>query len=276
MGKKKNKGKKGEEEPEAEGEEAEPEPEEGGTEASAAPTPPPPPPPPAYASDAASKEPPAAPEAGSSVEDQDVPMLRMVVTGTSKTRYIPSVPYCEVTGLPFEFCEFSPLFKKSKENFEQNWKRYFPQVEGEEELAELMARLGFEGGDAASKKAQSTKKSGGEDGGGGGGGKKKEKAPPEIVIELNNRNKKKHITVVKGLDRFDVDTAAAAKTFGKKFACGSALKKAQDGHPESIEIQGNYRDELPGVIVDKLKLKREDIFVLVDGKKIKATDMPGS
>ena len=50
----------------------------------------------------------------------------------------------------------------------------------------------------------------------GGGGKKKEKALPEIVIELNNRNKKKHITVIKGLDAFDVDTAAAAKIFGKK------------------------------------------------------------
>ena len=179
--------------------------------------------------------------------------------------------------MPFEFCEWTPSFKKCKENFEQNGATYFPEVDVED-FEQLMARLGLEGGDAASKKAQSSKnKSGGGEEGGEKlmpGGKKKGKPVEEVTIELNNRNKKKHITVVKGLDRFDVDTAAAAKTFGKKFACGSALKKAQDGLPESIEIQGNYRDELPALIVDKLKLSLENIFVVVDGKKVKAADMP--
>ena len=143
---------------------------------------------------------------------------------------------------------------------------------------DVRARLGFEGGDAASKKAQGGKKPASEDIGSGGGApnKKKEKAPAEIVIELNNRNKKKHITVVKGLDLHGVDTAAAAKVFGKKFACGSALKKAQDGQPETIEIQGNVRDEIAAVIVDKLKLSIDNIVVLVDGKKIKAAELPPS
>ena len=59
-----------------------------------------------------------------------------------------------------------------------------------------------------------------------------------------------------------------------QFACGSSLKKAQDGQPESIEIQGNYRDELPTVIVEKLKLSRELIVVVVDGKRMKATELP--
>jgi density-regulated protein DRP1 len=157
--------------------------------------------------------------------------------------------------MPFEFCEWSPLFKKCKDNFTQNWKVHFPEVDGDDELAALMARLGFEGGDAASKKAQSAKKAQSDDAGGTPVLKsKKEKPPPEIVIELNNRNKKKHITVVKGLEPFYADTAAAAKVFGKKFACGSALKKGQDGKDDQIEIQGSYRDELPAVMVDKLKV----------------------
>lgn len=183
-----------------------------------------------------------------------------------------------VCSLPFEFCEWNPLFKKCKDNFEQNWKTHFPDVQGDDELVQLMTRLGFEGGDAASKKAQGSKKPASDDIGTGGGApnKKKEKAPAEIVIELNNRNKKKHITVVKGLDLHGVDTAAAAKVFGKKFACGSALKKAQDGQPETIEIQGNVRDEIAAVIVDKLKLSIDNIVVLVDGKKIKAAELPPS
>ena len=150
-------------------------------------------------------------------------------------------------------------------------------MEGEEGLVELMARLGYTGGDAASKKAQSGKKPGGSGeggGGGGGGGKKKEKDASQIVIELNNRNKKKHITTVKGLDLFGVDAAAAAKLFGKRFACGSALKKGQAGQPEQIEIQGSCRDELPAIIVDKLKMNMDDIVVLIDGKKVKGADAP--
>jgi len=201
----------------------------------------------------------------------------LVVTGTSSTRHIPSVPYCEVSSLPFEYCEFSPLFAKCKESFEKNWRTHFPQVDDTEEaLAELMARLGFTGGDAASKKAQSSgKKAAPADGDAPAPPmskkEKKAKEPSEIVIELNNRNKKKHITTIKGLEAFGVDTAAAAKVFGKRFACGSALKKGQNGQPDQIEIQGSCRDELPGVLVDKLKMSLDNIFILIDGKKTKAT-----
>lgn len=251
------------------------------------PVPPPPPPPAAREGEAQSSmpPPPAATPAVASISGNTDPseMLRegMVVTGREETRYIAAVPYCEVCTMPYEFCEWGALFKKCKENFTQNHKKHFPDVEGEEDLVALMTRLGFEGGDAASKKAQTSKKqadtstdSGGGLGGGtgGGGGKKKEKPPQDVVIELNNRNKKKHITVVKGLEHFGVDTAAAAKTFGKKFACGSALKKGSDGQPDSIEIQGNYRDELPALIVDKLKVSLDNIVLVVDGRKVKAAD----
>ncbi len=207
----------------------------------------------------------------------------IAVAGTSETRHIPSIPYCPICTVPFEYCEWGPQFKKCKEAFQSGWKEHFPEVEGDEALVELMTRLGFEGAaDANAKKAQSSKKAaadsaaGGEAGGGGGGSKpKKEKAPPCVVIELNSRNKKKHITTVKGLEHFDgIDVPAAAKLFGKKFACGSAFKKGQNGLPDQIEIQGSCMLELPSLIVDKLKLPIEQIYVVHDGKKIKASDAP--
>jgi len=202
----------------------------------------------------------------------------LVVRGTSETRHVKSVPYCEVCSMPFEFCEWNPLFKKCKENFEKNWRKHYPEVdESEESLAELMAQLGFSGGDSASKKAQSSKKAAAADGEGAAQPTskkdKKAKEPSEIVIELNNRNKKKHITIVKGLEAFGVDTAAAAKVFGKRFACGSALKKGQNGQPDQIEIQGSCRDELPAVLVDKLKMSLDDIVLLIDSKKVKASEV---
>jgi density-regulated protein DRP1 len=230
-------------------------------------------------SDAAPAPPPKKKE--TAADDEDGPTLRdsVVLKGRSETRHLKSVPYCEVSGLPFEYCEFSPLIAKCRESFEKNYTKYFPDVEETEEaLAELMTKLGMIGEkDAASKKAQSAKKGGGggggEGGGGGGGGKKKKDEVAQVVIELNNRNKKKHITVVKGLEGFpSVDPAAAAKLFGKRFACGSALKKGQNGQSDCIEIQGSCRDELPGFMVDKLKLSLEDIVLLIDNKKIKAAD----
>merc|ERR1740136_301023 len=146
-----------------------------------------------------------------------------------------------------------------------------------------MTRLGFEGEpDAAAKKAQTSKKkpaveaeatAEGEEaapsecGEGGGGGKKKKKQDSKsVIIELTSRNKKKHVTAVRGLENFEVDVPAAAKLFGKKFACGSAFQKGKNGLPDQIEIQGNFMEELPSFLLDKFKIELDDIQ-LIEGKK---------
>jgi len=224
------------------------------------------------------------PGSTSASADTETPTLRdtTVVKGREETRHIKLVPYCEVCSLPFEFCEWNTLgsFTKCQESFQANWQTHFPDVEGEEALTALMAQLGLDGGDGASKKAQKGAKKGaaatdGADAQPQSKKDKKKQEPAEIVIELNNRNKKKHITTVRGLERFEVDMTAAAKLFGKRFACGSALKKGQNGQPDQIEIQGSYRDELPAVLVDKLKMSMDDIVVMIDGKKVKASAVGG-
>jgi len=220
----------------------------------------------------------------SAAADPETPTLRdtTVVKGRAETRHVKSVPYCEVCSLPFEFCEWNTLGSSTKcqESFQANWQTHFPDVEGEEALTALITQLGLDGGDDASKRAQKGAKKGAAaaDGGDAQPQSKKDKKkqePAEIIIELNNRNKKKHITTVRGLEKFEVDTTAAAKLFGKRFACGSALKKGQNGQPDQIEIQGSYRDELPAVLVDKLKMSMDDIVVMIDGKKVKASAVGG-
>ena len=63
-----------------------------------------------------------------------------------------------------------------------------------------------------------------------------------------------------------VDTSAAAKVFGKKFACGSALQKGKNGIPDQIEIQGNCFEVLPEFILEKFKdIAIEDV-VSKEGK----------
>ena len=57
-----------------------------------------------------------------------------------------------------------------------------------------------------------------------------------------------------------MDVPAAAKLFGKKFACGSALQKGKNGIPDQIEIQGNCFEVLPEFILEKFKdIAIEDI-----------------
>lgn len=56
--------------------------------------------------------------------------------------------------------------------------------------------------------------------------KKKTKENDKIVtIERVNRSKKKYITVVIGLDTFDIKLKEAAKKLGKKFACSASVNK---------------------------------------------------
>lgn len=119
---------------------------------------------------------------------------------------------------PFEFCEWGPEFARCKARFQEHYQQSFPDVSGEEELLELMTRLGFEGEtDAAAKKAQKAKKAPSEDAPPPPPSKKdKKKEAAAIVIELNTRNKKKFVTCVRGLELFEVDAPAAAKVFGKK------------------------------------------------------------
>ena len=223
--------------------------------------------------------------------------LSMTVQGSEVTRNV-TVKYCPIADVPFEYCEFFPDFKKSKAWFAENWKEAYPEVE-DDGLVELMTKLGVEGEpDAHAKRAQATKKPAAEpapaaaagEGAAAAAGdgaatlagegaaaapppelskkdkKKKEAAPP--ATELNTRNKKKFTTCIRGLENFEVDVPAAAKVFGKKFACGSAFQKGKNGLPDQIEIQGNYKDELPEFLVSKFKISMDVIFALEGGKKV--------
>ena len=165
-----------------------------------------------------SDEPPAAKPAASSSAEETTPTISdsVQVSGTSETRHIEEVAYCDICSMPFEFCEWQPLSKKCMERFPEVYKEHYPDV-NEEGLQELMGKLWIN--DDKAKRAQKSKGGGAaaamtavatpaaEAGEGGEGAaappspmskkEKKSKEAHEIVIELNNRNKKKHITVIK-------------------------------------------------------------------------------
>merc|ERR1719191_1466756 len=85
------------------------------------------------------------------------------------------------------------------------------------------------------------------------GGKVKQEAVKEVLIKQmpGTRNKRKMMTVVSGLEHFDVKLDKAAKAFAKRFSCGASVSKGTPGAKgDEIEIQGDFYDDLKDVIMD--------------------------
>jgi len=88
------------------------------------------------------------------------------------------------------------------------------------------------------------------------------------------RNKRKHVTTVHGLEAFNVDLKKAAKLFAQKFATGSSVSKNPQGE-EEIVVQGDVTEEIIDMIADQvgvLKGVPEKNIVKVEEKKKKAGD----
>jgi len=58
-----------------------------------------------------------------------------------------------------------------------------------------------------------------------------------VLIQRLQRNKRKFVTVVTGLEHFGVKLKDAAQCFKKKFSCGSAVVAGECGKPDEIDIQ---------------------------------------
>ncbi|KAM0273126.1 hypothetical protein ACHAPA_001857, partial [Fusarium lateritium] len=89
-----------------------------------------------------------------------------------------------------------------------------------------------------------------------------------ITIKRIERNKKKYVTAVIGLESFDLELKKVAKDLGKKFATGSSVTKVPSGG-EEIVVQGDVSVELEEFLLEKYKQIPEDHIELVEDKKKK-------
>ncbi|WZY74743.1 hypothetical protein YC2023_021127 [Brassica napus] len=78
----------------------------------------------------------------------------------------------------------------------------------------------------------------------------------EVIIEKVVRNKRKCITIVKGLELFGIKLSDASKKLGKKFATGASVVKS---FLKTIDCYIAYI-QVPG----------RSIFFIEDGKKVQA------
>ncbi|CAK9105969.1 unnamed protein product [Durusdinium trenchii] len=102
------------------------------------------------------------------------------------------------------------------------------------------------------------------------GGKVKRSLLHQVTIRKLNRGGRKCVTSVAGLDTFSIKLDDVAKLFKKKFACGCAVVKGENTLPDTVDIQGDFEDEVIDIITAEWKqVPPEKISVLDAGNKKK-------
>lgn len=82
------------------------------------------------------------------------------------------------------------------------------------------------------------------------------------------RNKRKYVTAISGLENHGLDLKKVAKEFGKKFATGSSVTKTPSGG-EEIVVQGDVSDDVYDWVVEEHPEIPEDNVDCVEDKKKK-------
>ncbi|CAI6284471.1 unnamed protein product [Periconia digitata] len=181
--------------------------------------------------------------------------------------YPKSVLYCGVCSLPPEYCEFGGTTKKCEEWLEQHHPDLHSQLYSKEAIEQNLASLSLDAQKRAEKDSQkkAAKAATAE------ARAAETRASSKILIKRIERNKRKYVTAVQGLEAFGLDIKKVAKDFGKKFATGSSVTKVPGGGDE-ITVQGDLSDDIFDYIVEHYKDVPEDNLECVEDKKKKKAD----
>ena len=68
------------------------------------------------------------------------------------------------------------------------------------------------------------------------------------------------MTVISGLEGFDVKLKEAASKIGKKFGTGASVTKSATGESE-ITLQGDKADDVRDILMDELGIPEEAIII---------------
>lgn len=96
------------------------------------------------------------------------------------------------------------------------------------------------------------------------------KATSKIVIKRVERNKRKHVTVIIGLEVFGLENKKLAKELGKKFATGSSVTRSPAG-TEEITVQGDVSEDVKEWLLEVYgsKVPAASNIQLIEDKKKK-------
>ncbi|KAG6373899.1 eukaryotic translation initiation factor 1-like protein [Boletus reticuloceps] len=167
------------------------------------------------------------------------------------------VLYCEICTFPPEYCEFGSSFTRCKEWLHAAHPQLFEKYYSEEALQSKLGTLSLEAQamlekDTAKKEAKAEAKA---------DAALKKKMASQVVIKRIERNKRKFVTAIHGIEvfggslggqftsdslsdkRVDIELKKAAKFLAQKFATGASVTKNAQGQDE-IVVQGDVAEEV--------------------------------
>ncbi|KAF1959096.1 RNA binding protein-like protein Tma22 [Byssothecium circinans] len=181
--------------------------------------------------------------------------------------YPKTVLYCGVCTLPPEYCEFGGTTKKCEEWLKANHPSIHSKLYSQEAIEQNLASLSIDAQKRAEKDSQ--KKAAKAEAASARAAETR--ASSKILIKRIERNKRKYVTAVQGLEAFGLDIKKVAKDFGKKFATGSSVTKIPGGGDE-ITVQGDLSEDIFEYIEENYKDVPVDNLEMVEDKKKKKAD----
>ncbi|KAF7945557.1 hypothetical protein EAE96_010324 [Botrytis aclada] len=176
-----------------------------------------------------------------------------------------NVVYCGVCSLPPEYCEYGGTVKKCQEWLEKKYPTMYERLWSEDALAAATSTLSVDAQKRAAKDA--TKKAAKAE---ALEAKQNETlAASKIRIKRVERNKRKYVTEVQGLEAFGLELKKVAKEFGSRFATGSSVTKVASGGQE-ITVQGDVSEDVREFLMKNYKNIPKKNIVLEEPKKKKA------
>ncbi|PMD41877.1 translation machinery-associated protein 22 [Hyaloscypha variabilis F] len=180
------------------------------------------------------------------------------------------VVYCGACSLPPEYCEFGGIVKKCQDWLQKNHPEMYDRLWSEDALAAATSTLSLDAQKRAEKdahkkalKAEALEQK-----------HLQQIAESKVTIKRVERNKRKFVTTVTGLEAFGLENKKVAKDLGKKFATGASVTKVPSGG-EEIVVQGDVSEEIEEFLLEKYKVIPEDNIELVEDKKKKGAGAGG-
>jgi len=177
------------------------------------------------------------------------------------------VLYCSVCTYPLEYCEFGSSLTKCKEWLHEQHPDLYDKYYSEEALSAKVGTLSLTAQakleqDTAKKEAKAEAKA---------DAALKKKLASQVLIKRIERNKRKYVTSIHGLEAFGIDLKKVAKQFASKFATGASVTKNPQGL-EEIVVQGDVSGEILEMIEEEVGLLKgipADSVKIVEEKKKK-------
>nr|POF12872.1 translation machinery-associated protein 22 [Quercus suber] len=176
------------------------------------------------------------------------------------------VVYCGVCSLPPEYCEYGGTTKKCSDWLLENHPSLHARLYSADSAAAGLSELSVDAQKRAEKDAQkkAAKAEAAE------ARESEKRASSKVIIKRVERNKRKYVTEVAGLEQFGLDLKKVAKEFGKKFATGSSVTKTASGG-EEITVQGDVSEDISEYLQEHYEQIPEDNIELIEDKKKKAS-----